>query len=73
MINPNMYCADAANDCFWFESYDFVGNTRLVSDAGGGHLTFADWSVYNGVYQSDDLGMFDGIYNPNFLDMPAQC
>jgi len=69
--NPNMYCADA-NDCFWFESYDFVGNTRLVSDAGG-NLTFVDWSVYNGVYQSDDLGMNDGIYNPNFLDIPANA
>ena len=56
----NAYCnptAIASGECFWFESYDFVGGTTLVSDAGG-VFTFAPWSDY---YQSDDLTNNMGI------------
>ena len=57
--NANAYCNSAAGtaECFWFESYDFVGDTQLVSDAGG-IFTFAPWSAY---YQSDDLTSNMGI------------
>ena len=47
--NANAYCN--GGPCFWFESYDFVGDTTLVSDAGG-IFTYAPWNQY---YQSDDL------------------
>ena len=45
-----LYCA---SDCFWFESYDFVGNTTLVNPL----FTFVPFDVY----QSDDLNNTMGI------------
>ena len=67
--NPNTYCGNP-DDCFWFESYDFVGGINLASVDGDGNFTFAPAVDF---YQSDDLGMNDGIYNPNFLDIPANA
>ena len=37
--------------CFWFESYDFVGDTTLTG-FDGTNFTFSPWNQY---YQSDDL------------------
>ncbi|RCL43300.1 MAG: hypothetical protein DBW92_03900, partial [SAR86 cluster bacterium] len=48
--NPNTYCGNP-DDCFWFESYDFVGGINLASVDGDGNFTFAPAVDF---YQSDD-------------------
>ena len=57
---PNAYCnasIQGTPECFWFESYDFVGDATLFSDAGG-IFSFGPWNQF---YQSDDLTNNMGI------------
>ncbi|GIS36384.1 MAG: hypothetical protein Ct9H90mP7_3920 [Candidatus Neomarinimicrobiota bacterium] len=62
-LHKNLWLFDNANafcnggPCFWFESYDFVGDTTLTG-FDGVNFTFSPWNQY---YQSDDLPPNMGI------------